>query len=94
MYSSRYLFLLMAAYFLFLRRSHYDYEAELIFSPEEHFDSDASSNRGSRITGAIAKFVATRFPYIYGRGIHRRWCCKRHRFGLMGHHRLPAAPPP
>jgi hypothetical protein len=62
MYSSHYLFLLIAPYFLFLRRSHYDYDSELIFSPEERVDFVASSNRVSRTAGAIAKAVPTRFP--------------------------------
>lgn len=48
MYSSHYLFLLMAAYFLFLRRSHHDYESERIFSPEERLDFVTRSNRASR----------------------------------------------
>jgi hypothetical protein len=62
MYSSHYLFLLIAAYFLFLRRSHYDYDAELIFSHEERFDFVTPSNRVSCTIGAIAKAVPTCFP--------------------------------
>jgi hypothetical protein len=66
------LFLLIAAYFLFLRRSHYDYDRELIFSPEERFDFVAPSNRVSRTTGAIAKAVPTRFPvHLRASRIHR-----------------------
>ncbi|WP_354108170.1 hypothetical protein [Bradyrhizobium sp. S3.12.5] len=78
------LFLLIAAYFLFLRRSHYDYEAELIFIPEERFDSVASSNRVSSTTGAISEAAVRRAsPYIYG-----RWDCfyddQIFRRGFMG----------
>ncbi len=62
MYSSHYLFLLIAAYFLFLRRSHYDYDPELIFSLEGRFDFVTPSNRASSATGVIAKAVPTRFP--------------------------------
>ena len=65
--------LVEAAYFLFLRRSHYDYDAELIFSREARFDFVTPSNRISRATGAICKgYRPTRFPYIYGalRGVH------------------------
>lgn len=47
--------LVEAAYFLFLRRSHYDYEAKLIFSREARFDFVTPSNRVSRATGAICK---------------------------------------
>jgi hypothetical protein len=74
MYSSLY-FLLIAAYFPFLRRSHYDYEAELIFIPEERFDFVAPSNRVSSATGAISKGCRpTRFPvHLRALRIHRPW---------------------
>ena len=69
------LFLLMTAYFSFLRWSHYDYEAELIFIPEERFDFVAPSDRVSRTTGAISKGCRpTRFPVdLRALRIHRPW---------------------
>ena len=69
------LFLLMTAYFSFLRWSHYDYEAELIFIPEERFDFVAPSDRVSRTTGAISKGCrSTRFPVdLRALRIHRPW---------------------
>jgi hypothetical protein len=76
------LFLLIAAYFPFLRRSHYDYEAELIFIPEERFDFVAPSNRVSSTTGAISKATVRRAsPYVYGR-------CQLERRGV---HSLPSS---
>jgi hypothetical protein len=69
------LFLLIAAYFPFLRRSHYDYEAELIFIPEERFDFVAPSNRVSSTTDEISNGCRpTRFPvHLRALRIHRPW---------------------
>jgi hypothetical protein len=76
------LFLLIAAYFPFLRRSHYDYEAELIFIPEERFDSlHLQIAFRAQLAQSAGAAVRRTSPYIYGR-------CQLERRGV---HSLPSS---